>query len=72
MVGDPEMDSVSQARLKLQHQVCTLTAMFLIYRPGQPNWEYTMWKTKDFSASQILYEINIGQFEDPKTGILTI
>ena len=72
MVGDPEMDSVSQARLKLQHQVCTLTAMFFIYRPGQPNWEYTMWKFTDFLATQILREINFGLFEAPKTAILTI
>ena len=72
MVGDPEMDSVSQARLKLQHQVCTLTAMFLIYRPGQPNWEYTMWKFKDLSATQILCGINYGHFEASKTAVLTI
>ena len=72
MVGDPEMDSVSQARLKLQHQVCTLTAMFLIYRPGQPNWEYTMWKFKDLSATQILYKVNFGNFGGPKITILTI
>ena len=31
-----------------------------VYRPGQPNWEYTMWKFQDFSASQILCEINFG------------
>ena len=22
------------------------------YRPGQPNWEYAMWKFQDFSATQ--------------------
>ena len=32
------------------------------YRPGQPNWEYTMWKYQDFSATQILREINFGHF----------
>ena len=29
-----------------------------MYRPRQPNWEYTMWKIQDFSATQILREIN--------------
>jgi len=43
-----------------------------IYRPGQPNWEYTMWKFQDFSATQILREINFGCFEAQKTAILTI
>ena len=42
------------------------------YRPGQPNWEYTMWKFQDFSATQILREINFGHFEGPKIAILTI
>ena len=28
------------------------------YRPGQSNWELTMWKFKDFSATQFLREIN--------------
>ena len=44
----------------------------LLYRPGQPNWEYTNWKCKDISASQILREINVSHFEAPKTAILTI
>ena len=35
--------------------------MTQMYRPGQPNWEYTMWKFQDFSAYQILHEIDIGQ-----------
>ena len=35
-------------------------------------WEYTMWKFQDFSATQILREINFGHFEAPKTAILTI
>ena len=30
-----------------------------VYRPGQPNWEYTMWKFQDFSVTQILREINM-------------
>ena len=42
------------------------------YRPGQPNWENTMWKFQDFSATQILREINFGHFEAPKTAILTV
>ena len=36
------------------------------------NWEYTMWKFQDFSATHILREINCGQFEAPKTANLTI
>ena len=42
------------------------------YRPGQPNWEYTIRKFQDFSATQILREINFGHFEAPKTATLTI
>ena len=42
------------------------------HRPGQPNWEYTMWKFQDFSATQILREINFGYFEGPKTAFSTI
>ena len=38
----------------------------LEYRPGQPNWVYTMWKFQDFSATQILCEINFGHFEATK------
>ena len=41
-------------------------------RPGQPSWEYTMWKFQDFSATQILREINFGHFEAPKNASLTI
>ena len=37
-----------------------------MYKPGQPNWEYTRWKFQDFSASQILSEINFWNFEAPK------
>ena len=44
----------------------------LHYRPGQPNWEYTMWKFQGFSANQILCEIKFGHFEAPKTAIWTI
>ena len=44
-----------------------------VYRPGQPNWEYTMWKFQNFSATQIfLREINFGHFVPPKTAILII
>ena len=43
-----------------------------LYRPGQHNWEYTMWKLQVFSATQILREINFGHFEANKTDILTI
>ena len=42
------------------------------YRPGQPNWEYTMWKFEDISTPQILREIEFDQFEGPKTANLTI
>ena len=35
------------------------------YRPGKSKWEYTMWKLQDFSATQILREINFGHFEAP-------
>ena len=41
-----------------------------MYRPGQPNWENTMWKFQDFSATQILREIDFGHFEAPKPSIL--
>ena len=44
----------------------------LHYRPGQPDWEFTMWKCQDISATQILREINFGYFEVLKTAILTI
>ena len=46
--------------------------LFRIYRPGQPNWEFTMWKFQDFSATQILREFNFCNFKDPKSAILTI
>ena len=42
------------------------------YTPGQSNWEYTIWKFQDFSATQILREINFGHFEAQKTAIWTI
>ena len=42
------------------------------YRPGQPNWEFTMWKFQDISATHNFREINFGHFEAPKTAILTI
>ena len=46
---------------------------FLVsYRPGQPNWERTVWKFQDFSATQILRKINFGHLEALKTPILTI
>ena len=41
-------------------------------RLGKPNWEYTMWKFQDFSATQILREINFCHFEAPEIAILTI
>ena len=44
--------------------------MMMYYRPGQPNWEFTMLKFQDFSATLILCEINFGHFEAPKTAIL--
>ena len=39
------------------------------YRPGQPSWEYTMWRFKDLPATQILREINFGHFEASKADI---
>ena len=42
------------------------------YRPVQQNWEFTMRKFQDFYATQILREINFGNFEAPKTALLTI
>ena len=38
------------------------------YTSGQPNWEnnYTIREFQDFSASQILREINFDNFEAPK------
>ena len=43
-----------------------------IYRPGQPNWKYIIWKFQEFSAIQLLREIDFDHFEGPKTAILTI
>ena len=40
-----------------------------VYSLGQPNWEYTMLKLQDFSATRILREITFGHFEAPKTAI---
>ena len=42
------------------------------YRPGQPNWEFIIWKFQDFSDTQILCEINFAHFEALKTAILFI
>ena len=36
------------------------------------NYKCTMWKFQDFSAAQILREINFGHLRTPKTDILTI
>ena len=36
------------------------------YRPGQPYWEYTICEFQEFSATQILHEINFGHSEAPK------
>ena len=41
------------------------------YSPGQPNWEYTMGKYHDFSATQILREINYGVCRSVKSAIST-
>ena len=46
--------------------IVKIRKLFWSYRPGQPNWEYTMWKCKDFAASQILRENNFGLFEASK------
>ena len=45
---------------------------YRVYRPGQPNCEYTMLKFQDCSASQILSEVNVSHFEAPTTAILSI
>ena len=44
----------------------------MLYRPGQPNWEYTLWIFQDFSTTWISREINFGHFKAPKNAILTI
>ena len=44
----------------------------LQYRPGQPNWKYTMWKFQDFSGTQILREINFRNFKRSKTAVFAI
>ena len=44
----------------------------MIYRPGQPNWESTMWKYQDSSATHISHEINFCHFEAHNTTILSI
>ena len=44
--------------------------MIMKYRPGQSNWEYTMWKFQEFSATQIFIRNRFGYFEAPKTAIL--
>ena len=36
------------------------------------SFEYTVWKFEEFSANQILREINFGHLEAPRTAILTI
>ena len=54
-------------------QVRPILGYFTIrYRPGQPNWEHTMWKFQDIFATQIVREINSGDFTVPKSAILTI
>ena len=35
----------------------------LVYRIGQSNWEYAMWKYQDIPAAQILRESNFGDFK---------
>ena len=42
-----------------------------LYRPKQPNWEYTIWKFQDFSPIHILCEIHFSHFKAPKTAILS-
>ena len=43
-----------------------------LYRPGQPDWEYTMWKFQDYYVTQILRKVTFSHFEPPKTAIVTI
>ena len=42
------------------------------YINGQLNWEFTMWKFQDFPATQILFEINFGHLEAPKSVNVTV
>ena len=51
--------------------VSLISFYHLNYRPGQPNWEGTMYKFQDFSATQILHHIKIVHLETPKTAIWT-
>ena len=48
-----------------------ILTMYLMYRPGQPNWEYTIWKFQDFSATQNLRKINFGYFQASNAATLT-
>ena len=50
----------------LQTDVWSRVSLFTLYRPGQPNWEHTMWKFQYFSAIQILCEITFWSFWSPK------
>ena len=55
--------------------LCENSRIFLplrFYSPGQPMWEYTMWKCQDFADFQILSENNFGHFEVSKTAVFTI
>ena len=43
------------AEMKHSVEICEMVvhSVGIIYRPGNPDWEYTMWKFKEFSATQI-------------------
>ena len=66
------MSDLEVRSLAVQRLVSPKLNIFDPYRPGQPNWEYTIWIFQDFSATQILRETNYGHFEAPKAVILTI
>ena len=42
------------------------------YRPGQLNWENTMWKCQDFAHIHNVHENDFGHFEVSKTAVFTI
>ena len=43
-----------------------------MYRPGQDNWEFWLWKFSNFPAILILREINFGWVQRVKTVISSI
>ena len=62
-----EEDPIVQERLRPKHNSANTSiyheyvhiSYSSMYRPGQPNWEYTMWKFQDFSVTKMLREIDL-------------